>query len=224
MNATHLLDDRDQSTVDLAEDVDADVAAGLAGDDPELDALVDRFAHRVRYFAQRVERRYGLGPAWRDDLVSAGYFGLLKALRNRRAEAHEHELSAYVSKRVEGAVLDEARQVLERASTRADFDPTDLEDGIHVDLAALDLLGRGVSDPEKLADGRGRWRQIEGSLGHLDETQRGWLLAVASGHSLAEIARHDGSSPARLQNQMSRITRSVRAHTPELRRLLRHEI
>ena len=72
--------------------------------DAELDLLVDRFAHRVRYFAQRVERRFGLDPTWRDDLISAGYFGLLKALRNRRPEAHAHELSAYVSKRVEGAV------------------------------------------------------------------------------------------------------------------------
>lgn len=195
-----------------------------AGVDVELDALVHQFAHRVRYFAQRVERRYGLEPSWRDELISAGYFGLLKALRNRRAEAHEHELSAYVSKRIEGAVLDEARQILERASTRADFDPADLEDGIHVDLAALDWMGRNPGDPEDLVDGRDRWRRIEGSFEHLEEDQRGWLLAVASGHSLAEIARHDGASPARLQNQMSRITRSVRAHTPELRRLLRREI
>lgn len=195
-----------------------------AGADAELDALVDRFAHRVRYFAQRIERRYGLDPSWRDDLVSAGYFGLLKALRNRRAEAHEHELSAYVSKRIEGAVLDEARQVLERASSRADFDPADLEDGIHVDLAALDWMGRGPGDPEDLVDDRDRWRRIEGSFEHLEEAHRAWLMAVASGHSLAEIARSDGASPARLQNQMARITRSVRAHTPELRRLLRREI
>ncbi|MFO0690997.1 MAG: sigma-70 family RNA polymerase sigma factor [Myxococcota bacterium] len=195
-----------------------------AGAAAELEALVQRFEHRVRYFAQRIERRYGLDPAWRDDLISAGYFGLLKALRNRRAEAHEHELSAYVSKRVEGAVLDEARQILDRASTRADFDPADLEDGIHVDLAALDWMGRGPADPEDLVDDRDRWRRIEGSFAHLEEAHRAWLLAVANGHSLAEIARHDGASPARLQNQMSRITRSVRAHTPELRRLLRREI
>ena len=191
--------------------------------DPEIDELVDRFGHRVRYFARRIERRFGLDPVWRDDLISAGYFGLLKALRNRRAEAHEYELSAYVSKRVEGAVLDEARQILGRSSTRAELDPDELEDGLHMELGAADWLGRLANDPEDLADGRGRWRQIEDSFEHLEETQRGWLFAVASGHTLAEIARGDGATPARIQSQMSRITRSVRAHAPELRRLLRHE-
>lgn len=191
--------------------------------DPEIDELVDRFGHRVRYFARRIERRFGLDPVWRDDLISAGYFGLLKALRNRRTEAHEYELSAYVSKRVEGAVLDEARQILGRSSTRAELDPDELEDGVHVEFGAADWLGRLGNDPEDLADGRGRWRQIEDSFEHLEEAQRGWLLAVASGHTLAEIARGDGATPARIQSQMSRITRSVRAHAPELRRLLRHE-
>jgi RNA polymerase sigma factor (sigma-70 family) len=192
--------------------------------DPELDRLVDCFAHRVRYFALRIERRFGLDPVWRDDLISAGYFGLLKALRNRRAEAHAHELSAYVSKRVEGAVLDEARQILGRASSRADLDPDELEEGLHADLGSVDWLGRMANDPEDLADGRDRWRQIEDSFEHLAEDQRGWLFALASGHTLAEIARGDGASPARIQNQMSRITRSVRANAPDLRRLLRHEI
>lgn len=192
--------------------------------DLETDALVKRFEHRVRYFARRVERRYGLDPAWRDDLVSAGYFGLLKALRNRRPGAHDHELSAYVSKRVEGAVLDEARQVLSRVALHAQLDPVDLDEGFCVEAGAFDWLGRGPIDPEDRADGVGRWRQIEDSFEHLEDVQKGWLLAVARGQTLAEIARQDGASATRVQNQMSRITRSVRAHTPELRRLLRHEI
>jgi len=194
------------------------------GSDPELDALVGRFGHRVRYFAQRIERRYGLDPVWRDDLISAGYFGLLKALRNRRFGAHDQELSAYVSKRVEGAVLDEARQALGRSAVQSDLDPADLEETWSFDVGAGDWYAPAPSDPEDLVDGFGRWRQIEGSFGHLEAAQRGWLLALATGHSLAEIARSDGATPARLQNQMTRITRSVRAHTPELRRLLRHEI
>ena len=192
--------------------------------DPELDALVARFAHRVRYFAYRVERRYGLDPAWRDDLISAGYLGLLKALRNRRSEAHPHELSAYVSKRVEGAVLDEARLTLGRSVQEAELDPAELDDALALERGQGDWHGRDPGDPEDLVDGLGRWRQIEGSFEHLEEAHRGWLLAVASGHTLAEIARSTGASPARIQNQMSRITRSVRANTPELRRLLRHEI
>ena len=59
--------------------------------DEQLDELTDRFAHRVGYFSRRIERRFGLAAAWRDDLMSAGYWGLLKALRNRRPDAHEHE-------------------------------------------------------------------------------------------------------------------------------------
>ena len=230
--------DRIDTLADVAEVLDVELVEALdperdepragarvvACSDDEIEALVHRFAHRVRYFAKRIERRYGLDPVWRDDLISAGYFGLLKALRNRRDSAHPHELSAYVSKRVEGAVLDEARQVLGRAAARADLDPADLEECCLVDEGFVDWLGRGVSHPEDLVDGRDRWRQIADAFDHLDEDHKGWLLAVAAGSSLAEIARGDGASPARLQNQMARITRSVRANKPELRRLLRHEI
>lgn len=213
--------------VELGFDVDSDADTDSdteAETDPDLEELVARFAHRVRYFAQRIERRYGLEPVWHDDLVSAGYFGLLKALLNRRAGAHDHELSAYVSKRIEGAVLDEARQILGRLSIRADYDPADLEDGRLVDPSLVDWQGRGPVHPEDVVDGLGRWRQIELSFDHLADDQKGWLLAVAAGSTLAEIARVERASPARLQNQMARVTRSVRASTPELRRLLRHEI
>lgn len=220
-------DVRFELDVEVDDEVQGDVHPGIDaedGADAELDALVARFAHRVRYFAQRIERRYGLDPVWHDDLISAGYFGLLKALRNRREDAHDHELSAYVSKRIEGAVLDEARQVLGRISTRADYDPADLEDGSLLDPSLVDWLGRGPGHPEDVVDGLARWRQIEHSFAHLDDDQRAWLLAVAAGSTLAEIARVERASPARLQNQMARVTRLVRASTPELRRLLRHEI
>ena len=40
--------------------------------------------------------RVGLAELWRGDLTSAGYWGLLKAIQNRRTDAHECELSAYV--------------------------------------------------------------------------------------------------------------------------------
>lgn len=226
MDFLHDFDDREERTTcedDRCFDVEVDPAleVELAA---ELDELVARFSHRVRYFAQRIERRYGLDPVWHDDLISAGYFGLLKALRNRREGAHEHELSAYVSKRIEGAVIDEARQVLGRLSTRADFDPADLEDGSLVDPSLVDWLGRGASHPEDVVDSLGRWRQIELSFDQLDDDHKAWLLAVAAGSTLAEIARGARSTAARLQNQMARVTRRVRANTPELRRLLRHEI
>jgi RNA polymerase sigma factor (sigma-70 family) len=193
-------------------------------EDPELDGLVARFGHRVHFFSHRVERRFGLGLQWRDDLVSAGYWGLLKALRNRRLDAHEHELSAYVSQRIEGAVLDEARQLLTRLSNHADCQVDDLESGLAHESSNNEWeFDRACPDPEELADQKGRWRTIERSIDHLAQDHRDLLLAYAAGRSLAEIARSDGSNPARLQNQMTRIGRSVRARTPELRRILRHE-
>jgi len=197
----------------------------VLNDDPELDELVARFGHRVPFFARRIELRFGLGPQWRDDLISSGYWGLLKALRNRRADAHEHELSAYVSKRVEGAVLDEARRVLNRLSNHAECDPDDLGAGLPLEAQSSNWeFAQSQPNPEEMADQEGRWRTIERAIGHLGHDHRRLLMAYASGRSLAEIARRDGSSPARLQNQMSKISRAVRARSPELRRLLRHEL
>jgi RNA polymerase sigma factor (sigma-70 family) len=193
--------------------------------DDELAALTLRFGHRVRYFARRIERRFGLASAWHDDLVSAGYWGLLKALRNRRSDAHEHELSAYVSRRIEGAVIDEARALLTRSAYHSQCDPSDLEIGVATECTDLDwVTGQEMADPEAQADRHSRWRAVEQSLLALDQCNRQLLRAVASGHSLAEIAREDGSNPARLQSRMSQVARQVRARSPELRRILRHEV
>ncbi len=194
--------------------------------DLQLSELTGRYAHRVRYFAHRIERRFGLASAWHDDLVSAGYWGLLKALQNRRVDAHEHELSAYVSCRIEGSILDEARHLLGRISNQASCDPEDLEA----------LADRGEHDPESWNSNRAeenpehclerssRWKLVEESLAGLEVTQRRLLLAVAAGRSLAEIARMDGSTPSRLQGRMTRVARQVRGRTPELRRILREEM
>jgi RNA polymerase sigma factor (sigma-70 family) len=191
----------------------------------ELEELVSRFAHRVRFFAHRVAARFGLPAQARDDLVSSGYWGLLKALRNRRPDAHDHELSAYVSRRIEGAVLDEARRMLGRLSSQSEVDPCELDAGDLRESRCLDWeLDRYEPGPEDLADREARWRSIERAIDHLRPDHRDLLLAYASGRSVAEIARGDGSSPARLQSQLSRITRSVRARAPELRRLLREEV
>jgi RNA polymerase sigma factor (sigma-70 family) len=195
------------------------------GERDRLDALVDRFGHRVRFFANRIQVRFGLDPQWRDDLISAGYWGLLKALRNRREDAHDQELSAYVSKRVEGAVIDEARRVLTRLSNQTDCDPCDLESGRGLGLSAYDWdPSRDTLDPEDLADRSGRWRSIEASVEHLEAHHLDLLWAYAEGRSISEIARTGGTSATRLQNQMTRLTRQIRARSPELRRLLKHEI
>ncbi|MBW2499284.1 MAG: sigma-70 family RNA polymerase sigma factor [Deltaproteobacteria bacterium] len=199
--------------------------ASSSCEDPDLEALVDRYAHRARYFAHRVATRFGLDPQWQDDLVSAGYWGLLKAIRNRRQDAHEHELSAYVSKRVEGSVLDEARRILTRVAGRADLPPEELDSTLGAENLSVEALHScGPSDPEQLADREGRWRCIERSMDHLRRDHRKLLWSYAEGRSISEIARRDGLPPSRLQNQMSRISREIRARSPELRRLLRHEI
>jgi len=190
-----------------------------------LAELTDRFAHRARFFAYRVERRFGLDPQWRDDLISSGSWGLLKALRNRRPEAHDQELSAYVSRRVEGAVIDEARRILSRVSNQVDCDPADLDREQSLHWADTDWEpGLGSTDPEQIADRAARWRSIEAAVEHLGDDQKRLLWAYAEGRSISEIARSDGSAPGRLQSQMTQITRQIRARSPELRRLLRHEI
>lgn len=198
----------------------------IDSDQDPLDELVARFGHRVRFFANRIQVRFGLDPQWRDDLISAGYWGLLKALRNRREDAHEQELSAYVSKRVEGAVIDEARRVLTRASNHADCDPLELDGGLGQSSGAYDwdTTGGHQLGPEDMADRAGRWRSIEASVEHLESHHRDLLWAYAEGRTISEIARTGGTSATRLQNQMTRLTRQIRARSPELRRLLRHEI
>jgi RNA polymerase sigma factor (sigma-70 family) len=202
-----------------------DASLDAAEEEDRLDELVARFEHRVPFFVSRVERRYGLSHGVHDDLVSAGFWGLLKALQNRRSDAHEHELSAYVSKRVEGTVLDEARRILTRVASRADLPPEELEGALGAEgVPAEGLHSCGPSDPEHLADREGRWRRIERSVDHLRHDHRNLLFSYAEGRSISEIARRDGLPPSRLQNQMSRISRELRARSPELRRLLRHEI
>jgi len=139
----------------------------------QLDELVERFRHRVRYFARRVEVRFGLDPQWHDDLISAGYWGLFKALRNRRPDAHERELSAYVSQRVEGAVIDEARRALSQVSNQSDLDPLDPDSEVVFAKTQLGWhQGAERAGPEDQADRHGRWRTIEASVEHLADDQR----------------------------------------------------
>ena len=198
---------------------------GKEGEDEIIAELTERFRHRARFFAYRIERRFGLDSQWRDDLISSGYWGLYKALANRRVDAHERELSAYISRRVEGAVIDEARRILSRLSNSVDRDGGEVGSEEIVEWGACDWdFGRAPLDPEHLADRAFRWCQIEAAVESLDDDQRKLLWAYAEGHSLAEIARGHGESAAKLQASMTRIARKVRARSPELRRVLRNEL
>lgn len=194
-------------------------------DEQALAEMVESFSPRVPRSAARTIRRWGLPESVRDDLLSAGYLGLWKALQNRRPDAHEFELSAYVSRRIDGAVLDEARTLLGRATRCATIDPErlDLEpssgegaSGFADPVAAL--------DPEALAARADRWAQVESSLGELDDDVRELLLGLAAGHSVAELARANGRTAGQLQARIARGARRLRGRSPELRRLLRESL
>lgn len=194
-------------------------------DEPELRALVDDFSPRVPRAAARTMRRWGLPESVRDDLVSAGYLGLWKALQNRRVDAHEFELSAYVSRRIEGAVLDEARTILGRATRCASIDPDrlDLEPGIGEGASGFAEAVVG-EDPETLATRADRWAHVQASLEALDADVQELLLGLASGHSVAELARANGRTAGQLQARLARGARRLRGSAPELRRLLREAL
>jgi RNA polymerase sigma factor (sigma-70 family) len=202
-----------------------DDGGGADAGDAETAVLAARFAHRVLFFVRRIERRFGLAEAWHDDLVSAGYWGLFKAVENRRPGAHERELSAYVSQRIEGAVFDEARRLLGRRELPLELDETEIEQTWGEACASWPSLDReSGEDPETRADRIGRWRLVERSLDALSEEERRLLMAYASGRSVAELARDDQMAPGRLQSRLDRSIRLVRARSPELRRLLRYEL
>jgi len=200
-------------------DPDADPAEKA---DELLSELVAMFLPRVPRSAARTMRRWGLPESMRDDLVSAGYLGLWKALRNRRLDAHEFELSAYVSKRIDGAVLDEARILLGGSTRCAAVEPErlDLEpDRREATSGFADPAADG--DPEILAARGARWARVASSLEELDEDVRELLFGLAAGYSVAELARAHDRTAGQLQARLARGTRRLRGRDPELRRLLR---
>lgn len=211
-------------SVDGSPDDVRDARTGRADAD-EMDALAAKYAHRVAFFARRIERRFGLADVWRDDLESAGYWGLFKAIENRRPDAHERELSAYVSQRVEGAIFDEARRLAARREDLVDAELADLDDGMHRRAAEGEPWSPPeAEDPESRADRLGRLRLVDESLSALAQEERRLLLDYVSGRSVAEMARAGETPPSRLQSRLDRSIRLVRARSPELRRLLRYEL
>jgi RNA polymerase sigma factor (sigma-70 family) len=203
----------------------------LAPSERELEALIARYAHRVPYFTGQVQRRFMLGDRWHDELLSAGYWGLFKAIRNRRDDAHERELSAYVSRRVEGAVIDEARSCLARAvrtdgpSSTAAGGPLDAlevgdEPGARARLGTLEAHESDVDDPERVVASRRRRSAIEDMLAVLEPEGREVLRAYMEGDSISEIARARGVSAGTMQARFKKLTQRVRAGAPALRGLL----
>jgi RNA polymerase sigma factor (sigma-70 family) len=180
----------------------------------ETDQLAREYAHRVRFFAHKVARMFLLGSRWEDELVSAGYWGLAKALNSRRPEASRHELSAYVSQRILGAVIDEVRCCISRA-------------GKEVTSSAQAFPGEFDSwrdpgpSPEQTVADRSVWHQIDGALSVLDPEQRLVVRTFLEGASITDIAGRQGIPVGTTRARFEKAARVLRGRAPHIRRVLR---
>lgn len=78
---------------------------------PDLDAeLYDRYLPMVRRLAMRIIRRVPHGVSM-DDILGAGWLGLVEARRRRDACPTEAQFEAYAAHRVRGAMLDYLRSL-----------------------------------------------------------------------------------------------------------------
>jgi RNA polymerase sigma factor (sigma-70 family) len=189
----------------------------------DLEGLARDYEHRVLFFAHKVARSYMMGSRWIDDLVSAGYLGLAKALSNLRPGASEHELSAYVSQRIAGAVIDEARACITRNAARevvtapfVDADDDELGGGSWI----ADAPAEDSETPESAALLRSLRDRIERALAVLDADERRLLRAYMDGQSVKEIAEEEGVPLGTMRVRFRKLTRRVRAHAPDMRRML----
>lgn len=175
--------------------------------------LAQQYAHRVGFFASKVARMFSLGNRWEDELVSAGYWGLAKALDNRRPDASRRELSAYVSQRIVGAVIDEARSCLNRAEREAGAPAAEL-------ASDLESWGDPVRSPEQAVVERSLWEQIDRALSVLDADQRQMVRSYLLGTSLREMADRQGIPEGTMRARFERTARLLRGRAPHIRRAL----
>jgi RNA polymerase sigma factor (sigma-70 family) len=192
--------------------------------EPEIDELARRYEHRVGFFAHKVQRRFVLGTRWSDELISAGYWGLFKALENRRPDAHDRELSAYVSQRIHGAVIDAARACLNQLAKRelcAGVPGQEDRQDLFAECGSVAWqMDEGALDPERLVGDSRKRGVIRAALELLSSDERETLYAYMEGASLSEIARAQSVSLPTLRARFKRTTRKLRAKAPSLRRVL----
>ncbi len=190
----------------------------------ETEALARRYAHRVRFFANKVQRSFMLSPHLSDELLSAGYWGLFKALRDRRQDVHEQQLSAYVSIRIHGAVVDAARtcisQVLKREVMIGSPDEMERSDSAGGPLSGPWQTRPVVRDPEELAARVWKRSAIRQALSQLSADDRRTIVAYMEGATLPEIAREQGVALGTMQSRFRKLARCLRVRAPELRRVL----
>jgi RNA polymerase sigma factor (sigma-70 family) len=176
--------------------------------------LAEQYSHRVGFFAQKVARMFLMGNRFEDELVSAGYWGLAKALDNRRPDASDRELSAYVSQRIIGAVIDEARCCLHRADKESGSAGAELTG----DLESWEHPG---PSPEQAAVDRSLRHQIDGALSVLDDEQRLMVRAYLEGVSIIDMAERQNVPVGTMRARFERATRLLRGRAPHIRRVLK---
>jgi RNA polymerase sigma factor (sigma-70 family) len=163
-------------------------------------ALARLYAHRVPRYVRQIEYAYRLGNRWSDDLTSAGYWGLAKALSNRREGALEVELSAYVSRRIRGAVIDEVRTCLTR-DTRGECLVGDAEDAHAGEPNQIGSATANENCPERTAGRQRTRRMLETAIRELSEDQRRIARAFMRDKSWDEIAEDEGVSVSTVRSR-----------------------
>jgi RNA polymerase sigma factor (sigma-70 family) len=185
----------------------------MQADGDASERLAQHYAHRVNFFAHKVARMFLLGNRWEDELVSAGYWGLAKALNNRRPDASGRELSAYVSQRIVGAMIDEARCCLNHAGKEAISPPAEWP-------GSLESWEDPGPSPEQAAADRAVWQQIDGALSSLDAEQRLMVRAFMDGTSLNDMADREGIPIGTIRTRFEKAARLLRGRAPHIRRVL----
>lgn len=184
--------------------------------------LARQYAHRVGYFVRKVERIFRISGRWSDELTSAGYWGLAKALAKRRKHAAPEELSAYVSRRILGAVMDEARACLTRLTQGAAFAPERL-DAAEPDDPLAPLLPVAFEAPDVSAERRRTRRAIECAIADLPDANQRVVRAFLEGSSWEEIAEREGVSPSTIRQRFRVIALTLRKQVQHLSQF-RHEM
>jgi RNA polymerase sigma factor (sigma-70 family) len=191
------------------------------------EALAREFEPRIDFFANQVDRELMLGRRWRDELESAGYWGLAQALTRRRKGACDGEVSAYVSQRIRGAILDEARRCLRRTRW---LDVSESTQGGRADEAELDASIRPLAErlpepgwsPEEIAGQYRLHQRVNDALESLDPEDRGLLRAYMEGSTLADIARSERLPPGTVRARFDRLMRRLREPGSPMRRMGLH--
>lgn len=207
-----------------------------AGDTDARGRLIERYAPLATAVARRMRVPTGalVGP---DDLVSAGFLGLIDAV-DRFQPDREVAFEAYASLRIRGAILDELRRVDDRGraerrrlreSVSADGEPEISGYASTLSLDAIMATGeRDWAAEDELGEGHEREdlrMRIERALSSLPPRQRE-VLARYYGDALTlrESAARMGISEARACQLHGRAIENLQRHLAVLipRRALAH--